>query len=116
MSNKIAVLNDDFRSRTGMPSFNPAVKGRVFITPGITALSPASQVEIWFAVAQFSDFSEDNDPYDEHDFGAIEIAGAGKVFWKIDCFADESMNEGCEDPADPDRSFRVLTIMLASEY
>ena len=116
MSNPIAVLNDDFRSRTGMPSFNPAVKGRVFCTRGIAALPLASQVEIWFAVAQFSDFSADNDPYGEHDFGAVEIEGAGKVFWKIDCFADEALQEGSEDPADPLRSFRVLTIMLASEY
>ncbi len=88
----------------------------MFVTRGISALPPASQVKIWFAVAAFNDFSEANDPYGEHDFGAIGIEGAGKVFWKIDYFADEAMEEGSEDPADPLSSFRVLTIMLAAEY
>ena len=116
MDNKIAALNDAFRSEAGMPRFNPGVKGRVFVTPGIAGLPPQKQIEVWFAVARFSAFEDGNDPYGEHDFGAIDIEGAGKVFWKIDCYADEAMNEGCEDPADPVRSFRVLTIMLASEY
>lgn len=39
-----------------------------------------------------------------------------KIFWKIDYCADRSCARGSEDPADPTRSFRVLTIMLASEY
>lgn len=39
-----------------------------------------------------------------------------KIFWKIDYYADKSCTEGAEDPSDAARSFRVLTIMLASEY
>ena len=62
----------------------------------------------------FETFEAGDDPYGEHDFGAVEIA-AEKFFWKIDYY-DEAMNGGSEDPADPARTTRVLTIMLADEY
>jgi len=65
-------------------------------------------------VATFSDFTADNDPHREHDFGSFEIAGR-KIFWKIDYY-DAEMAFGSEDPADPSKTTRVLTIMLASEY
>ena len=56
-----------------------------------------------------------NDPYNEHDFGAFSQEGVGKIFWKIDYY-DAAMKYGSEDPADPTKTTRVLTIMLASEY
>ena len=59
-------------------------------------------------------FCEDNDPYGEHDFGAFEVEGE-KLFWKIDYY-DKALEHGSEDPADPTRTTRVLTVMLASEY
>ena len=57
-----------------------------------------------------------NDPYGEHDFGAISTPGDESVFWKIDYYADDRVEYGADDPGDPSRSFRVLTIMLATEY
>ena len=39
--------------------------------------------DIFVAVQEFSNFTEDNDPHGEHDFGSFTIAG-NKVFWKID--------------------------------
>jgi len=66
------------------------------------------------ALVLYDDFSEDNDPYGEHDFGSFKIEGH-KLFWKIDYYAPD-MRHGSEDPADPDVTVRVLTIMLASEY
>jgi uncharacterized protein DUF3768 len=72
--------------------------------------------KIWMAVANFSDFPAD-DPYAEHDLGAIDMAGmAEKIFWKIDYYADKSCMRGAEDPSDLARTFHVLTIMLASEW
>ena len=55
-----------------------------------------------------------NDPWDEHDFGAVE-AGGVRVFWKIDCH-DPELRGLSADPADPARTVRVLTVMLAEEY
>ena len=60
------------------------------------------------------DFTEDNDPHGEHDFGSFEMAGE-KFFWKIDYF-DLDLKFHSPDAANPDLTHRVLTIMLASEY
>ncbi|WP_245516204.1 DUF3768 domain-containing protein [Ancylobacter aquaticus] len=66
-------------------------------------------------VRHHDDFSPDNDPHDERDFGAIGLEGLGRVFWKIDYY-DPTLTLGSEDSADPARTRRVLTIMLAKEY
>lgn len=65
-------------------------------------------------VATFDDFSADNDPHGEHDFGTFEFAGE-HFFWKIDYY-EPSLEYGSEDPADPTKTTRVLTLMLAKEY
>jgi len=65
-------------------------------------------------VRTFDDFSDDNDPYGEHDFGAFEQDG-DKIFWKIDYY-DRQLTQGSPDPTDPKLTTRVLTVMLASEY
>ena len=84
-------------------------------TQGIAALSPETQLLIHQRVACFSEFHEGDDPYGEHNFGAFDIGGVSKVFWKIDYYAPD-MEHGSEDPADPTKTVRVLTILLASEY
>ena len=62
----------------------------------------------------FDSFTEDNDPHGERDFGAFEHEGQ-RIFWKIDYY-DRALTYGSENPADPQQTVRVLTIMLASEY
>jgi hypothetical protein len=104
---KIAELNDLCRKAMG-------VAGKVFQTAGICALPLADQSAIREKVETFNDFTPDNDPHREHDFGAFEHNGQ-KIFWKIDYYARD-MQHGSEDPSDPKQTVRVLTIMLASEY
>jgi hypothetical protein len=64
------------------------------------------------AIREYDDFTEDNDPYGEHDFGSL-VWHSEKVFWKIDYY-NESMTTW-EDPLSV-QCRRVLTVMLADEY
>lgn len=110
----VARLNDEFRRHAGV-AVSRNVPGRCVMTAGIAALGQGAQAEIFKRVREFSEFTPGNDPYGEHDFGSI-IASDEQVFWKIDYYEDEGMEVGSDNPADPDRSYRVLTIMLACEY
>jgi hypothetical protein len=106
---RIAQLNDLCRTAMG-------VAGRLVQTAGISALPPQAQSAIREKLERFSDFSPDNDPHGERDFGAFNIHGVPeKIFWKIDYYAPDLMH-GSEDPSDPQQTVRVLTIMLSSEY
>ena len=106
-STKIAALNDSLRHTLS--------GGRIYKTDGIDALDANIQAKILEAVQTFADFTADNDPYGEHDFGAIEVAGR-RCFWKIDYFDRRDLDLGAEDPANDATTERVLTIMLAEEY
>ena len=115
--NPVAKLNDSFRARIGLPdSGRPIAPGAFFITRGIAELPETAQVAILARVRAFCEFGEDNDPWDERDFGAFTLKGLGKFFWKIDYYASSEMWEAAEDPGDPAKSFRVLTIMFADEW
>src|SRR5215471_2832712 len=104
---RIAALNDLARTAMGVAS-------TVLATQGFRALSPETQSAFREKVETFADFTEDNDPFGEHDFGCIDHDGV-RVFWKIDYY-DPTLSQGSEDPADPRLTRRVLTLMLASEY
>ena len=118
-TNKIAELNDRFRKST--LSLDPVSisLGKKLMTSGIQALGLVATVEIAERVAAFDSFTQDNDPHREHDFGSFEHDG-NRVFWKIDYYDRASFGTGhdlgSEDPSDPAKTLRVLTIMLASEY
>jgi hypothetical protein len=92
LSNAEAIrnLNDFFRRFF--------IGGKVMLTAGINALPEQQRRSIIQKVRSFSDFTEDNDPYEEHDFGAIEDGGV-RCFWKIDYFSRD-MTVGSPDPAD----------------
>jgi hypothetical protein len=84
------------------------------LTAGVWALPAAAQRAAFAAVTVFSDFSEDNDPYGERDFGAFEVGGV-KLLWKIDYY-DLDLCMASPDPADPAITRRVLTLLLAQDY
>ena len=113
------LINDAFRTQQRSLPLNGAnrVKGRTVITQGLNAMPPDVFVGVIAAVQAFDTFEKADDPYGDRDFGALTIPGLDeKIFWKIDVYADASCEWGAEDPADPENSFRILTIMLASEY
>jgi len=105
-SDRIRVLNDNFRSTF--------VGGQVVMTAGVDALPVHTKARVLVAVQSFSNFTKDNDPHGEHDFGSIEIEGE-TYFFKVDYYALD-MNGGSENAADPSLTTRVLTIMRADEY
>lgn len=39
-----------------------------------------------------------------------------RVWFKVDLYADETMEWGSERPDDPARTYRVMTVMLPSDW
>lgn len=105
-TDRIRALNDHARQHF--------VGCRVVITAGIQSLGEAAVTAVLRAVQTYDQFTADNDPYGEHDFGSFTHEGQ-MVFWKWDYYdLDFSMHS--PDAADPTVTARVLTIMLAEEY
>ena len=105
-ADRIRVLNDNFRSTF--------VGGQVVMTQGVSELPLDIKARVIIAVRSFDQFTDGNDPHREHDFGSLDIEGE-RYFWKIDYYALD-MAGGAENPADPETTTRVLTIMRADEY
>ena len=105
-SDRIRQLNDSFRQTFA--------GGTVVLTQGVDALSAEVKAEVLPRVRDFNRFDRDNDPHGEHDFGSFEIADQ-RFFFKVDYYNLE-MDGGSEDPADPTKTARVLTVMKAEEY
>ncbi len=107
----IQELNDRFRDG------DITVPGRWMFTAGVTALLETNNLEppvLIALIGEFDNFSADNDPYGEHDFGMMQYLGE-KLFWKFDYYGHD-LKHGSDDPVDLAKTFRVLTIMLAREY
>ncbi|MEB3219683.1 MAG: DUF3768 domain-containing protein [Nostocales cyanobacterium 94392] len=108
---QIRALNDKFRQ-----TFDIKL-GKVIITQGVGSLNTNQLQQLIQAVKQFNDFNENNDPWKEHDMGKIELFNEN-FFFKIDYFDRNNYSQGIgsEEPANVDKTFRVMTIMLVSEY
>lgn len=103
---RIRELNDNLRKNlTG---------GHVLMTPGIAALGPESVERVVKAITVFDDFCNENDPFSEHDFGALDVDGK-RIFFKIDAY-DKTFSFASPDPTNPAVTERVITLMLADEY
>jgi hypothetical protein len=69
---KIALLND--KARKGwLPGSSKMLATRV-----VAALPDEALAVLRRAVAEFDSFTEDDDPYGEHDFGTVELDGTSK--------------------------------------
>jgi len=105
-SARIRELNDALRKTFA--------GGNVVMTAGVSALPAVAKGAVFTAVQRFNEFTTDNDPHGEHDFGSFQLGGE-TYFFKVDYYALD-MEGGSEDPADPAKTTRVLTIMRADEY
>ena len=101
----IATLNDEFRA-TGQG-------GKVHITRGVWEQGSAFVAEAVAGVRSFQDFTPENDPDGEHNFGSFAVAGK-TVNWQIDYY-DADGDWASNDPSNPEMTTRVLTIFLAEE-
>ena len=109
MTYAIQKHNDEFRLNV---LTQPNQHGKCIVTRGFDALDAPTKQKAIEAVKNYSDFTEDNDPYGEHDFGQVVVDGTN-IFWKIDYYASEKMEYGTDDLIN---AYKVLIIMLTEEY
>ena len=111
-TDRIRALNDSFRTNAHL--IGSADPGHLIITSGVAKQGADFVARAIYTVRTYSDFTPDNDPHGEHDFGSFTL-GAHKLFWKIDYY-DVNLNYGSPNAEDPSVTARVLTILLAEEY
>jgi hypothetical protein len=104
-SDQIAKSNDLFRT-----TMINSPRHRIVLTEGVA--SSIDRELIITKIREFKDFSRDNDPYKEHDFGKVVVNGKD-YFFKIDYF-DSNYEMGVDHYSEP--YALLMTIMLASEY
>ncbi|MDU8350386.1 DUF3768 domain-containing protein [Pseudomonas syringae pv. actinidiae] len=108
-------MNDLFRQTPA--SWN--INGRTMMTAAVAELlnsDPEKHMKVMATVVSYDNFSEDNDPYMEHDYASFTVDG-DSFFFKIDYY-DRNYEYGCasEDRLDPEKCRRVLTVGFASDY
>lgn len=103
---QIARLNDALRKT--------AKGGKIVITRGVMHLTGFDGAALAEALASYSEFDPSGDPHGERDFGCMTLFGAD-LLWKVDYY-DAQLEFGSDDPADPQVTQRVLTVMLAQEW
>ncbi len=109
---RIAGLNDELRKNP----MNRAL-GQVLISSGVAARGAEFRAMVLTALGQMQakDFKKGNDPYGERDFNSFTIDGK-LCLMKIDYYAKDDLRRASEDPSDPAKTTRVMTVMLADEY
>jgi len=101
---ELAALNDQARrTLTGCT---------VFFTRGV--LNLGFDTRILDKLKSYDDFTPENDPYGEHDFGAFDLDDV-RIWWKFDYY-DLQMEHASPDPTDTACTTRVLTILLPEEW
>jgi Protein of unknown function (DUF3768) len=105
-ADKIRVLNDHLRTTfTG---------GCILVTASIVELDPQLKARVLLAARDSREFDPENDPHHEHDLAFFEVEGE-RYFFKVDYY-DLAPKFHSPDPADPERTRRVLTVGHHSDY
>lgn len=104
LAEAIARVNDEIRRKI------PAVlkPHLLMLTDEVAALPINELSQLLVLVRDFNSFTEDNDPYNEHDFGKIDFNGMS-FFWKIDYYDPELKSF-------QENGTRVVTVMFTHEY
>lgn len=86
----------------------------IVVTTAFQDLETDLKARVLQKVRTFRDFDDGNDPHHEHDMAFFDEGGE-RFFFKFDYY-DKSMQFGSDDPSDQEKTRRVLTIGLASDY
>jgi hypothetical protein len=99
---KIVELNDQLRA-----TFKG---GRVQMTPAVYALEPQLRGRALSALSRYNKFADD----EEHEWGVFIFAGYS-FEWRIEYRGKDGTGVS-PDPADPETTFRVLTLYIAADF
>jgi len=106
----IAKRNDNFRNLVLQKALD---YGKAVISRTFNVLDEELKQEAYEKIREFTDFNEDNDPYNEHEFGKLSISNGDNLYWKIDYYADSNCELGTLHKAE---AYLVLTIMILEDY
>ena len=111
-SKRIAELNEQLRKEP----MNRTL-GLLLVTAGVHSGGESFVEKVLAAIAAMTpkDFKKGNDPNGERDFNSFTVGGRACLF-KIDYYAKGDPHCGSEDPGDPAKTDRVMTVMLARDY
>ncbi|MDJ0555775.1 MAG: DUF3768 domain-containing protein [Microcoleaceae cyanobacterium MO_207.B10] len=103
----ITKLNDRFRN--GDRSL-----GDYKMSRQVLLLPIKKQKQLFKQIQEFDDFTPENDPRGEHDIGKVTMDGV-EYIWKID-YLDTSMIMLSDEPADINKTTRILLVIRGDEY
>lgn len=108
-ANRIAALNDAMRT-----SIEPPMAPNMIVFTGALAESDEEiRILALNGARQFKDFTLENDPWGERDFMRYTI-GQNTFIAKIDYYTPD-LEAGSDDPDDPEKTARVMSIFYAED-
>jgi len=87
--------------------------GVVVESLNVSDLPDVTKAKVHRAIQEFDDFTEENDPWGEHDCAVVRV-GAEDYLFKVDYY-DKNLEYHSPDKADPLVTTRVLTICTPDE-
>lgn len=119
---KLAALNDAARAGTLATSRTVFTRALAELLAGDSEDPAIRQVRLFQQQCALrrlineTPIDPGNDPHGERDFGVVTYLDR-KIFWKVDVYENDGKFEwGASEPGDAQRSFRLVTIMLATDY